>query len=111
MSSRTTAGRNPGDPQVVLTPVPSSPTITSAAGATFGPGLADSFTVTTTGFPTPSVQETGPLPFGVSFVDNGDGTATLSGAPAQFVGGIFPLMLPVGTIGSATRVPTPRSMT
>jgi hypothetical protein len=45
--------------------------------------------VTTSAFPTPALSETGTLPGGVSFVDNGDGTATLSGTPTS--GGAFPI--------------------
>ena len=46
-------------------------------------GTAGTFTVTTTGFPTATtLTETGALPAGVTFVDNGDGTATLAGTPA-----------------------------
>lgn len=60
---------------VVQTP----PAITSAASATFNTNVAGSFTVTTTGSPTPSLSESGALPSGVSFTDNGDGTATLAG--------------------------------
>ena len=59
-----------------------APTITSAASATFNIGTAGSFTVTTTGTPTPSLTETGSLPTGVTFTDNGNGTATLAGTPA-----------------------------
>ena len=44
--------------------------------------MADSFTVTTTGVPTPTITESGTLPHGVAFVDNGDGTATFSGTTA-----------------------------
>ena len=44
-------------------------------------GTPGSFTVTTTGFPTSSLSESGALPSGVTFVDNGDGTATLAGTP------------------------------
>jgi hypothetical protein len=40
------------------------------------------FTVTTTGGVTPVLTATGRLPVGVTFVDNGDGSATLSGTPA-----------------------------
>ena len=56
-----------------------SPNITSASNTTFNVGTAGSFTVTTTGTPTPALSETGTLPSGVTFVDNGNGTATLSG--------------------------------
>jgi hypothetical protein len=59
-----------------------APKITSRNTATFHLGDPSAFTVTTTGDPTPSITETAFLPDGVSFVDNGDGTATLSGTPA-----------------------------
>lgn len=59
-----------------------APAITSASAASFPAGIADSFTVTTTGVPTPAITESGTLPHGVAFVDNGDGTATLSGTAA-----------------------------
>jgi hypothetical protein len=54
-----------------------APLITSANSATFTVGVAGSFTVTTTGLPLPTITETGSIP--VSFVDNNNGTATLSG--------------------------------
>ena len=57
------------------------PAITSANNATFTVGAAGSFTVDTTGFPNPSITETGALPTGVTFIDNGNGTGTLSGTP------------------------------
>ncbi len=67
--------------------VDQSPAITSANNTTFTAGAAGSFTVTTTGFPTPSIMESGGLPGGVMFVDNHDGTGTLSGTPTS--GGLF----------------------
>jgi len=60
-----------------------APAITSASSTTFPVGQSGTFTVTTTGFPTPALAENGPLPTGVSFVDNGNGTGTLSGTPAM----------------------------
>jgi hypothetical protein len=62
--------------------VKQAPAITSANTATFTVGTASSFTVTTTGYPVPSITESGSLPSGVSFVDNHNGTGTLSGTPA-----------------------------
>ena len=56
-------------------------TFTSADSATFTVGQAGTFTVTTTGSPTPILYESGALPPGVTFTDNGNGTATLSGTP------------------------------
>jgi hypothetical protein len=61
-----------------LTPGPA--VITSASSVTFAAGQPGSFLVTTTGSPTPSLTEAGALPDGVTFVDNHNGTATLSGA-------------------------------
>ena len=59
--------------------------------------------MTTTGFPTATLSETGALPTGVTFVDNGNGTATLAGTPAAGTGGTYPL-----TITAANGVaPTP----
>jgi hypothetical protein len=67
--------------------------ITSAAGATFTAGTAGSFTVTTTGTPTPALNETGALPSGVSFVDNGNGTATIGGTPAVSASPSYPITI------------------
>jgi len=56
-----------------------APLIASANSTTFTVGVAGSFTVTTTGTPTPIITEAGSIP--VSFVDNHNGTGTLSGTP------------------------------
>jgi hypothetical protein len=68
-----------------------APTFTSANKATFIVGQQGSFTVATTGFPTPSITESGALPSGVTFHDNGNGTASLAGAPAAGTGGSYPI--------------------
>jgi hypothetical protein len=85
---------------VVLTGVPQAawaatvPTITSANHTTFTVGVPGTFTVTTTGSPTPSLSETGTLPSGVTFVDKGNGTATLSGTvPNSSYVGTYPLTI------------------
>ena len=39
------------------------------------------------------MTETGALPGGVTFTDNGDGTATLAGTPAANSAGVYPLTL------------------
>jgi hypothetical protein len=70
-----------------VNPATTAPSITSATSATFTVGAAGSFTVTTTGFPTPALTGSGALPSGVTFTDNGDGTATLAGTPATGTGG------------------------
>jgi hypothetical protein len=74
-------------------PVGVAPTITSAVTTTFKVGTAGSFTITTTGTPTPSIAEAGNLPNGVTFVDNHNGTATLAGTPALHTKGSYPLTI------------------
>ncbi len=56
-----------------------APQITSADRTTFTIGSGETFTVTSTGVPTPALQATGTLPSGVSFTDNGNGTARSRG--------------------------------
>jgi hypothetical protein len=70
-----------------------APAITSAAATSLIHGVAGSFTITTTGGPTPSITQTGSLPSGITFVDNGDGTATLSGTAATGTAGSYPLSI------------------
>ena len=60
-----------------------SPEFTSASSKAFPVTKPGSFTVTTVGHPTVSkITESGSLPNGVKFTDNGDGTATIAGTPA-----------------------------
>jgi hypothetical protein len=70
-----------------------APAITSTGASTFRARVANSFTVTTTGTPTPTLSEIGALPTGVTFTDNGDGTATLAGTPAAGTVGSYPLTI------------------
>jgi hypothetical protein len=63
--------------------------IDSVDSAVARTGKRFSLTVTTTGSPTPSITETGPLPSGLHLVDNHDGTATLSGTPTVKSGGLY----------------------
>ncbi|HJQ03232.1 MAG TPA: putative Ig domain-containing protein [Jatrophihabitans sp.] len=81
--------------------VDDSPVITSADHTTFTAGAAGSFAVTTTaGFPTTTaISETGSLPSGVTFVDNGDGTATLAGTPAAGTGGTYNITITATAVG------------
>ena len=83
----------PNATQTFTLTVNAAPAITSAASATFTVDTAGSFTVTSSGFPAPTLSTASALPTGVSFVDNGDGTATLSGTPAAGTGGTYPLTI------------------
>ena len=60
-----------------------APMFTSPSTVTFPQGVYSSFTVTTSGDPVPAITKAGNLPGGVKFVDNGDGTATISGRPGS----------------------------
>jgi len=62
------------------------PEITSMAASTFLIGHNNQFTIEAAGGPIPTISFTGALPAGVSFVENGDGTATLSGIPTGLDG-------------------------
>ena len=63
-----------------------APAITSATSATFTVGMAGSFTVTSTGYPTPMLSESGTLPGGVTF---NAATSVLSGTPATATAGSY----------------------
>ncbi len=86
-------GVSPNGTQNFTLTVQAGLAITSANNATFVVGTPGSFTVTTSGTPLPTISEFGALPGGVSFTDNGDGTATLSGTPAAGTGGAYSLNL------------------
>jgi hypothetical protein len=75
-----------------------APSITSASSATFAIKTAGSFTVTTTGYPTAKLSATSSpaLPSGVTFKDNGNGTATLAGTPPAGSQGVYTLTVTAG---------------
>ena len=68
-----------------------APTISSVNAATFTVGTTGSFTVMTNGgFPLPAkLSQNITLPSGLSFVDQSNGTAILSGKPAAGTGGSY----------------------
>ena len=65
--------------------------ITSVSSAAFTVSEPGTFTVTATSIPTPSLSAVGTLPSGVTFTDNGDGTASLAGVPAPGTAGDYPI--------------------
>src|SRR5437763_2265902 len=84
-------------------PPPPAPAFTSPDHVTFTAGTFGTFTVTTTpAHPTAAITFTGSFPSGVSFHDNGDGTATISGTPS--FGGVSAVLLKAtNVVGSATQ--------
>ncbi len=83
-----TNGINPAAMQSFTLTVNEPPAITSANSATFVVGTNGSFTVTKSGFPAPTLMQSGTLPSGVTFTA---ATGVLSGAPAPGTGGTYPL--------------------
>jgi Putative Ig domain len=78
-------GVSPSATQAFTLTVLQAPAITSVNHATFVIGKANSFNVTATGFPTPTITETGPLPAGVTLSPSG----LLSGIPAPGTSGVY----------------------
>jgi hypothetical protein len=69
------------------------PSITSASSTTFTVDEEGTFTVTTEDFgSTPSLSIEGDLPAGVTFTDNGDGTATIEGTPTDIDDYVFTIV-------------------
>ncbi|HML00497.1 MAG TPA: putative Ig domain-containing protein [Acidimicrobiales bacterium] len=81
-------------------PSTSSRAITSMASATATAGSVFSFNVSTTGSPTATLAEQGTLPTGMTFANNGNGTATLFGTPGAKTGGLHLLVI-TATFGTA----------
>ena len=79
-----------------------APTITSANAATSIVGTPFSFTVHTTGAPSPALSFTGSLPTGIAFLDNGNGTATISGTAAAGTGGTFAITITAASSAGTT---------
>jgi len=81
-----------------------APQITSAALATFVVGNHGAFTITSTAYPVSALSLVGALPAGVTFVDNGNGTATLAGTPGANTAGSYVLSIGADNgIGTATQ--------
>jgi len=91
--------------QSVTYNVVTAPAFTSApSSATFALGSPGSVVFSATGFPVPTLSETGALPAGVKFVDNHNGTGTLSGTPTAM--GVFPItLIAQNGVGSPATLP------
>jgi hypothetical protein len=83
------------------------PKLATASATTFSAGHQGSYLVASVGYPVGTVSETGTLPTGVTLKDNGNGTATLSGAPAAATAGVYILKVSATNgFGTATQTLT-----
>jgi hypothetical protein len=78
-----TAANGVGQPatQTLVVTIDQAPAFTSSSSASAVMGTPFSYTVSTAGFPVPTLSEAGSLPPGLTFTDNGNGTATIAGTP------------------------------
>lgn len=81
-----------------------APAIISANSGSSIVGAPFSTTVVTTGMPVPTLTVTGSLPAGITFADNGNGTATMSGTATATSGGLYPVTITAtNASGTATQ--------
>src|SRR5207244_2261084 len=66
------------------------PAITSVDNTTFTVGVAGTFTVTTSGFPVPTLTDSGTLPLGVTFNTS---TGVFGGTPSADTAGVYHVQL------------------
>jgi hypothetical protein len=97
-------GVETGREQTFTVTINATPVFTSGYTTTFEQGVDNEFTVRTSGgFPVATaITVSGALPAGVGFVDNGDGTATLSGRPSAASGATYPVTLSAAATGGTT---------
>jgi Putative Ig domain len=88
-----TSGALPPAEQSFTLKIKQIPAFTSADSANFQVGVAGTFQITATGTPLPTLTLTGTLPAGLTFTDNGDGTATIVGTPAAGSAGSYPVTI------------------
>jgi hypothetical protein len=90
--------------QAFVLTVTSAPAIVTGTSATATVGSGFDFTVRAKGFPAPTLTETGAIPQGLAWTDNGDGTATLAGAPGVAQGGVYKLTFTAASVyGTVTQ--------
>jgi hypothetical protein len=89
-------GVSPDDDQTFTLTVNEAAEITSADHVTFKEGEFGEFIITTSGWPIPEItisERIEPLPDGLSFIDNGDGTARIWGTPEKGTQGVYALAI------------------
>jgi len=84
--------------------ITSAPVIKKIPATTATVGVPLQLTIKAAGYPVPAFTESGPLPAGLTFTDNGNGTATIGGTAAAGSAGRYPIAITAtNTSGTATR--------
>jgi hypothetical protein len=73
--------------------VDEAPELTGPTTARIVAGFAGTVSYSADGYPVATITRTGALPAGMSFTDNGNGTATISGTPAVTAAGSYPITI------------------
>lgn len=81
-----------------------APVIKSHASHTFREGTVGTFTVKSKADPTAALSESGPLPTGITFVDQGNGDAVLGGTPGTGTVGTYPITVRAANGGAPDAV-------
>jgi PKD repeat protein len=90
--------------QMFVLTVSAAPAFTTVASATATDGSGFARVVKTTGAPTATLAESGALPRGLTWTDNGNGTASLAGTPGVDQGGVYDLTFTASnTAGTTTQ--------
>jgi alpha-tubulin suppressor-like RCC1 family protein len=81
-----------------------APAIKKIPAKTARAGASVNLTIKATGYPAPALTESGQLPAGLTFTDQGNGTATITGTPTTDSVGTYTLAIrATNTIGSASQ--------
>ena len=80
-----------------------APVIKKIHTATIQTGSPATLTITASGYPTPALAQSGTLPSGITFTDNGNGTAVISGTPAADSGGNYLITVTATNASGTTR--------
>ena len=81
------------DLSIASLPHDAAPSFSSGTSTSFVAGVHEVFDISTMGVPLATLSEVGSLPNGVTFVDNGNGSAVLSGTPAPGTAGTYPITI------------------
>jgi hypothetical protein len=80
-----------------------TPVLKKIPATTTRVGAAVNLAIAATGYPVPSLTETGPLPDGVRLIDRGNGTGAITGIPAPGSGGSYRITVTAASTAGTAR--------